>query len=148
MMRDADRFYINGEWVEPTTSGTMDVLDPSTEKPIATVALGGAEDVDRAVKAARAAFETFSTTSVAERIALLERIIEVYQTRGEDLARTLMAELGAPAALANSAQVGAGLGQFASALDALKNFQFDEDRGTTRIRYEAIGVCGLITPWN
>jgi aldehyde dehydrogenase (NAD+) len=148
MMRDADRFYINGEWVEPTTSGTMDVLDPSTEKPIATVALGGAEDVDRAVKAARAAFETFSTTSVAERIALLERIVEVYQTRGEDLARTLMAELGAPAALANSAQVGAGLGQFASALDALKNFQFDEDRGTTRIRYEAIGVCGLITPWN
>ena len=147
-MQNADRFYINGEWVEPTTSSTLEVIDPSTEKPIATVALGGAEDVDRAVAAARAAFESFSTTSVAERIALLERIIEVYQSRGDDLARTIMAEVGAPAALAHAAQVGAGLGQFASALDALKNFAFEEMRGTTQIRHEPIGVCGLITPWN
>jgi aldehyde dehydrogenase (NAD+) len=147
-MQDADRFYINGEWVEPTTSATLDVIDPSTEKPIATVALGGPEDVDRAVRAARTAFETFSTTTVAERIGLLERIMDVYQARSEDLGRTLMAELGAPAVLANGAQVGAGLGQFASALDALKNFQFEEMRGTTQIRHEPIGVCGLITPWN
>lgn len=147
-MRNADRFYIDGEWVSPTTSSTLDVMNPATEKAIATVALGGVEDVDRAVRAARAAFETFSTTTVAERIALLERIIEVYQTRAEDLATTIMAEVGAPATLARTAQVGAGLGQFASALDALKNFQFEEMRGTTQIRHEPIGVCGLITPWN
>jgi aldehyde dehydrogenase (NAD+) len=147
-MPNMDRFYINGEWVSPMTSTTLDVLDPSTEQPIATVALGGQEDVDRAVAAARTAFESYSTTPVAERIALLERIIEVYQTRGDDLARVIMSELGAPSALAHTAQVGAGLGQFASALDALKNFQFEEQRGTTLIRYEPIGVCGLITPWN
>ncbi|TVT24955.1 aldehyde dehydrogenase family protein [Amycolatopsis acidiphila] len=147
-MQKADRFYIGGEWVEPLGSSTLDVLDPSTERAIAKVALGSAEDVDRAVKAARAAFETFSTTSVADRIALLERIIEVYQSRGDELARVLMAEMGAPAGLARTAQVGAGLGQFASALDALKNFQFEEQRGSTMIRHEPIGVCGLITPWN
>ncbi|MGD9527305.1 MAG: aldehyde dehydrogenase family protein [Pseudonocardia sp.] len=149
-MRNADRFYINGEWVSPrsTAGATLDVLDPSTEKPVATVALGGAADVDAAVAAARAAFETFSTTPVADRIALLERVMQEYQARAEELATTLMAEMGAPAALAHGAQVGAGLGQFASALDALKNFEFEERRGATRIRYEPIGVCALITPWN
>jgi aldehyde dehydrogenase (NAD+) len=147
-MPKSDRFYINGEWVRPTTSSVLDVIDPSTEQPVATVALGGAEDVDHAVRAARAAFETYSLTTVAERVALLERIMAVYQSRAEDLAQTLMSEMGAPAALARTAQVGAGLGQFASALDALKNFQFEESRGTTLIRHEPIGVCGLITPWN
>ncbi|HEY0693541.1 MAG TPA: aldehyde dehydrogenase family protein [Kribbella sp.] len=147
-MPKSDRFYINGEWVRPTTSSVLDVIDPSTEQPVATVALGGAEDVDHAVRAARAAFETYSLTTVAERVALLERIMAVYQSRAEDLAQTLMSEMGAPAALARTAQVGAGLGQFASALDALKNFQFEESRGTTLVRHEPIGVCGLITPWN
>ena len=147
-MPKSDRFYINGEWVRPTTSSVLDVIDPSTEQPVATVALGGAEDVDHAVRAARAAFETYSLTTVAERVALLERIMAVYQSRAEDLAQTLMSEMGAPAALARTAQVGAGLGQFTSALDALKNFQFEESRGTTLVRHEPIGVCGLITPWN
>jgi aldehyde dehydrogenase (NAD+) len=147
-MMETNRFYINGRWVEPTTSTVLDVIDPATEEPVATVALGGPEDVDRAVAAARAAFETYSETSVDERIALLERIIDVYQSRGDDLARAIMQELGAPAAFARAAQVGAGLGQFASALDALKNFQFEEVRGTSLIRQEPIGVCGLITPWN
>jgi aldehyde dehydrogenase (NAD+) len=147
-VQNANRFYIDGEWVTPSTSATLEVIDPSTEQPIATVALGAAADVNRAVAAARAAFPSFSATSVNERIALLERIIEVYQSRGEDLARVIMAEVGAPAELARASQVGAGLGQFASALDALKNFAFEEVRGTTLMRYEPIGVCGLITPWN
>jgi aldehyde dehydrogenase (NAD+) len=147
-MMETNRFYINGRWVEPSTSTVLDVIDPATEESVATVALGGPEDVDRAVAAARAAFETFSETSVDERIALLERIIDVYQSRGDDLARAIMQELGAPAAFARAAQVGAGLGQFASALDALKNFQFEEVRGTSLVRHEPIGVCGLITPWN
>ncbi|MCX6464220.1 MAG: aldehyde dehydrogenase family protein [Pseudonocardiales bacterium] len=147
-MRNADRFYIDGAWVPPRVTSLRDVVDPSTEKPIASVALGGAEDVDAAVAAARAAFATFSQTSVPDRVALLRRITEVYQERSDELAEALMAELGAPTALAHGAQVGAGLGQFASALDALVAFEFEQARGTTQIRYEPIGVCGLITPWN
>jgi aldehyde dehydrogenase (NAD+) len=147
-MPNADRFYIGGEWVEPLGGSKEPVVDPSTGKPIGEVALGSAEDVDRAVAAARAAFPAFSATSVAERISLLERVIEVYQRRGEDLAQAVMSEVGSPPELARAAQVGAGLGQFASALDALKNFSFEERRGSTMVRYEPIGVCGLITPWN
>jgi aldehyde dehydrogenase (NAD+) len=147
-MMETNRFYINGRWVEPTTSAMLDVIDPATEEPVASIALGGPEDVDRAVAAARAAFVTYSETTVDERVALLERIIDVYQSRGDDLARAIMQEMGAPAPFARAAQVGAGLGQFASALDALKNFQFEEVRGTSLVRHEPIGVCGLITPWN
>lgn len=143
-----ERFYIGGEWVPPSSSATIEVIDPSTEEAFTRVAAGGREDVDRAVTAARAAFPAFSVTSVDERVALLERVIEVYASRSEDIAQALMRELGAPAALARGAQVGAGLGQFQSALDALKNFRFEEQRGTTLIRHEPIGVCGLITPWN
>jgi aldehyde dehydrogenase (NAD+) len=147
-MPNADRFYIGGEWVEPLGGSRESVIDPSTGKPIGEVALGSAEDVDRAVAAARAAFPSFSATTVAERVSLLERVIEVYQRRGEDLAQAVMSEVGSPPELARAAQVGAGLGQFASALDALKNFSFEERRGSTMVRYEPIGVCGLITPWN
>ncbi|ODU01965.1 MAG: aldehyde dehydrogenase [Pseudonocardia sp. SCN 72-86] len=147
-MPNADRFYIGGEWVAPATSATAAIVDPSTEQEIGRVALGGTEDVDHAVAAARAAFVSFSETTVDERAALLERVVEVYQSRAGDIADVLMTEMGAPAGLAHTAQVGAGLGQFASALDTLKNFAFEETRGTTRIRHEPIGVCGLITPWN
>jgi len=147
-VQKADRFYIDGSWVEPTGSATADVLDPSTERPVATVALGTAQDVDRAVAAARAAFGPFSRTTTAERIALLERIVAIYQRRSDELAATLTAEMGAPVALASTAQVGAGLGQFTSTLDALRGFEFEQRRGSTLIRHEPIGVCGLITPWN
>jgi aldehyde dehydrogenase (NAD+) len=147
-MPRADRFYIGGQWVTPASSATLEIVDPSTEKPIGDVALGTVEDVGRAVAAARGAFSSFSETPVEERIALLERIIEVYQRRGEDLAQSIMREVGSPPELARAAQVGAGLGQFVSALDALKNFDFEERRGSTLMRYEPIGVCGLITPWN
>jgi aldehyde dehydrogenase (NAD+) len=147
-MMETNRFYIDGTWVTPTTSATLDVVDPATEQPVSSIALGGQEDVDRAVTAARAAFETFSQTSVEERVALLEQVIDVYQARSMDLAAAIVSELGAPAQFARTAQVGAGLGQFASALDALKNFQFQEKRGTSLVRHEPIGVCSLITPWN
>lgn len=147
-MDKTKKFYIDGTWVDPVSSATLDVLDPSTEEPIASVALGGQQDVDRAVAAARRAFPSFSQTSVAERLALLERIIDGYGTRSEDIARALMDELGAPSALAHHAQVPCGTGQFGSALNALKNFQFDRKVGTTTVVHEAIGVCGLITPWN
>jgi aldehyde dehydrogenase (NAD+) len=147
-MPNADRFYIGGEWVAPSSASTLEVTNPSTEQTVTKVALGTEKDVDRAVAAARAAFPSFAATSPAERIALLERVIEVYQRRSEDLAQAIMSEIGSPPALARQAQVVAGLGQFLSALDALKNFQFEEPRGSTLMRYEPIGVCGLITPWN
>jgi aldehyde dehydrogenase (NAD+) len=147
-MDKTKKFYIDGAWVDPLSSATIDVINPSTEEVLATVALGGQQDVDLAVAAARRAFDSFSQTSVDERIALLERIIEVYQTRADDIAKALMDELGAPSGLANQAQVPCGTGQFASALDALKNFQFERKVATTTVVHEPIGVCGLITPWN
>ena len=147
-MKHAQHFYIDGKWVDPVGKETLDVINPSTEESIAKIALGNAEDVNRAVAAAKKAFETFSQTSREERIALLEKIIEVYKTRMGDLAQTVSQEMGAPMSLANAAQAPAGLGHFMYTLNALKEFPFEEDAGGARIVREPIGVCGLITPWN
>ena len=98
-MENAQKFYINGEWVEPSTSTTLEVINPATEQPISSIAMGGQEDVDRAVAAARKAFESYSTTTREERIALLTRIIEVYGTRMNDIADVVSKEVGAPGAL-------------------------------------------------
>ncbi len=147
-MDHAKQFYIDGAWVDPVSTETINVINPSTEQAITQVALGGQEDVDRAVAAARRAFETFSRTTVEERTALLERILDVYQARSGDLADVLVQELGAPTALALQAQVPCGTGQFAAALDALKNFTFETKVGTSTVVHEPVGVCGLITPWN
>lgn len=147
-MRNADKFYINGEWVAPSTSETLDVINPATEKPIAKIAMGGKEDVDRAVAAATAAFETFSKTSVEERAELLGRIIDAYKAKMGEIAEVVSQEMGAPIGLANAAQAPAGLGHLIFAQKALANFEFSEDVGTSRIVREPIGVCGLITPWN
>jgi len=147
-MDHTQQFFIDGAWVDPISSETVAVINPSTEQTIATVALGGQADVDRAVAAARKAFETFSRTTVDERVALLERILDVYQARSGDLADALVLELGAPKALALEGQVPCGTGQFAAALDALKNFSFEDKVGTSTVVHEPVGVCGLITPWN
>jgi aldehyde dehydrogenase (NAD+) len=145
---NAQKFYINGEWVDPSTSNTLDVINPATEQPFATIALGGKADVDRAVAAARAAFESFSETTKEERIALLERIIEVYERRMGDIAEAVSLEMGAPVSLASGAQAPAGLWHLGATLDALKEFEFEEKIGTTSVVYEGVGVCGFITPWN
>ncbi len=147
-MDHTKQFFIDGAWVDPISPETVDVVNPATEQIIGTIALGGQQDVDRAVAAARKAFETFSQTSVQERVTLLERILDVYQARSGDLADALVAEMGAPRALALEAQVPCGTGQFAAALDALKNFSFEQKVGTSSVVHEPIGVCGLITPWN
>ena len=147
-MEHAKQFYINGEWVAPTTSDVFDVINPSTEEVITQIAMGGPGDVDKAVRAARAAFETFSQTTVEERTALLEKIIEAYKARMGDIATTVSQEMGAPMSLATAAQAPAGLGHLMYALNALKEFPFFEDVGTAREVREPIGVCGLITPWN
>ncbi|NBC23870.1 MAG: aldehyde dehydrogenase family protein [Gammaproteobacteria bacterium] len=147
-MSNQQKFYIDGQWVDPVGKETLDVINPATEEPIGTIAMGAKEDVDKAVAAAKRAFETFSQTTVEERIALLEKIIEVYKSRMGDIAQTVSQEMGAPMSLANAAQAPAGLGHLMYSLNALKEFKFEEQVGKNLIVREPIGVCGLITPWN
>jgi len=147
-MQNADKFYINGEWVASSTGDTCDVINPTTEQPIAQIAMGGKDDVDKAVAAAREAFKTFSKTSVEERSELLGRIIAAYKEKMGEIAATVSQEMGAPVGLANKAQAPAGLGHLIFAQKALADFPFAEDVGTSRVIREPIGVCGLITPWN
>jgi len=142
------QFYIDGRWVDPAEPRPFDVIDPSSEEPIAKIALGGAKDVDRAAAAARRAFEGFSQTSRDERLAILRRVAAVYAKRKAELAKTISREMGAPLSLANAAQAATGLAHVNEAIRILESYAFEEQRGTTRIRREPIGVCGLITPWN
>jgi aldehyde dehydrogenase (NAD+) len=147
-MREYLKFYINGAWVDPVTPKSLDVINPATEKSAGRISLGSAADVDRAVKAARAAFAKYSQASVDERVALFERIIAAYKSRYDDMAAAITEEMGAPKALAKDAQAASPLGHLKTALDVLKTYAFKEQRGTTLLVHEAIGVCGFITPWN
>jgi aldehyde dehydrogenase (NAD+) len=147
-LSNRQKFYINGEWVQPTTTEMLDVINPATEQPIEAVAMGGAEDVNKAVAAAKEAFETFSQTTKEERIALLEAVIAKYAERMGDIAAVISEEMGAPAGLAAKAQAPTGIGHLMTAVNVLKDFEFEEDMGTTRVIREPAGVCGFITPWN
>jgi len=147
-MDNARKFYINGEWVDPISTDTIAVVNPATEEVFDTIAAGNNEDVDAAVAAAVAAFPSFSQTSKDERIALLEKVIEVYKTRMGDIAAAVTSEMGAPSGLANGAQAPAGLGHVMATLKALKNHEFEEVIGTTTVVEEPVGVCAFITPWN
>lgn len=145
---DCRNFYINGEWIRPAAANDFQVVNPANETPIATISLGAKADIDKAVAAAKKAFESYSESSVAERLRLLRRITEVYQSRMTVIAKTISAEMGAPISLSRNAQAPAGLAHFAAAVKILENFKFEELRGSTLLRKEPIGVCGLITPWN
>ena len=147
-MREYLKFYINGEWVEPASLRTHDVINPATEEATARIALGSKADVDKAVAAAQKAFESYSQTSVAERIGYLAKILEGYQKRMGEIAEAISDEMGAPMWLANAAQAPAGMGHFATIIEILKTYEWEETRGTTLLRKEPIGVCGFITPWN
>jgi aldehyde dehydrogenase (NAD+) len=147
-MREYLKFYIDGQWVDPVEAKTLDVDNPTTEQVSGKIAIGSAADVDKAVKAARRAFATWSQTSREERLDLLQAIFAEYQKRAGDLAAAVNEEMGAPAALAAGPQVNLGVGHLMTAIDVLKNFQFEEQHGTTLVVKEPIGVCGLITPWN
>jgi aldehyde dehydrogenase (NAD+) len=140
--------YINGQWVDSIGGTRHQVISPSTEEPTTEITLGTQADVDAAVAAAKAAFKTFSQTTREERIALMERIIVEYKKRAMDLAVSMAKEMGAPVSFASTAQVGAGIGGFMGTIEALKNFAFEEQMGAAKVVYEAIGVVGLITPWN
>jgi aldehyde dehydrogenase (NAD+) len=147
-MRDYLKFYIGGQWVDPAAPKSIDVIDPATERPAGRISMGSPADVDRAVQAARTAFASYSRSSVDERVALLERVVGEYKKRYDDIAAAITEEMGAPVALARDAQAAMGLAHLKTALQVLKGYAFKEQRGSTLLVKEPIGVCGFITPWN
>ncbi|MFL6620625.1 MAG: aldehyde dehydrogenase family protein, partial [Povalibacter sp.] len=147
-MYDFRKFFIDGTWTSPQGRQEFNVINPATEQPIGRILLGTAEDVNAAAAAAKRAFETFSQTTREERIDLLERILKAFEPHMQRLAQAISDEMGAPMKLALNSQAASGPSHFAATLAALKEFEFEEQIGSTRLRREPVGVCGLITPWN
>jgi aldehyde dehydrogenase (NAD+) len=147
-MMSYPKHYIDGQWVESEGGSKHLVTNPATEEPCTEITLGSKADADKAVAAARRAFETFSQTSIEERAALLEGIIAVYKARMGDVAKAVSIEMGAPIGFAQAAQAPTGLGHFMITLKALKEFSFEEKIGNTHVVHEPIGVVAMITPWN
>ncbi|MBU6284167.1 aldehyde dehydrogenase family protein, partial [bacterium] len=147
-MKESLQFYIDGRWVDPVEEKTLAVQNPANEETIGTISLGSAADVDKAVAAARRAFPSFSETTREQRLELLGRIMAVYQGHYEEMAEIISREMGAPLSLSKAAQAAAPLGHLATGIEVLKSYEFEHLQGTTLLRREPIGVCGLITPWN
>ncbi len=147
------QFYINNKWVDPIAPGnTLGVINPASEKEIARISIGAGADLDAAVIAARQVFESWSRTGKAERLTLLGRLVEVYESRREEMAQTISSEMGSPILMADRAQAGSGASHLRAFIAALESYEFvqpfsAESPGTSII-HEPIGVCGLITPWN
>jgi aldehyde dehydrogenase (NAD+) len=148
MMVNRMQFYIDGAWVDPVVEKSTPVVNPATEEAMYEVALGSRADVDKAVAAARRAFETYSQTSREERVVLLAKIIQVYKSRMKDIGAAVSDEMGAPLPMAEKLQAGAGLGHLTSMLEVLKSYDFEEQLNSAVVVREAIGVVGMITPWN
>ena len=148
MTYDNRQFYIDGTWVDPIAPKEFKVINPATEEVAGVISMGSAKDVDRAVAAARRAFDGFSGTSPAERLALLERILAAYKAHYDAIAQAISTEMGAPITLAKGSQTKIGIGHISAMIEVLKTFKFEELRGTTRLVQEPVGVCALITPWN
>ena len=148
MTKAYNKFFINGEWLEPSNRSIFEVINPATEEAFATISMGTADDVDAAAQAARAAFPAWSQSTIEERKAVISNIIAGMKARAEEIATAISNEMGAPMRLAKTAQLGSGLGHFAHILDILDSYEFEEIRGNTKIIKEAAGVCGFITPWN
>ena len=147
-MQDNLKFYIDGKWVDPVTPKTLDVINPANEEAYARISLGSKADVDKAVAAARRAFETYSRTTKEERLALLQKIFDAYQKHYGEMVETISREMGAPLGLSKAAQAATGLGHLGETMRILMDYNFQETRGSTEIVHEPVGVCGLITPWN
>lgn len=147
-VKDCRQFYIDGKWVAPAVARDFPVTNPATEEHIATISLGSVADVDKAVAAAKRAFEVYSETSVAQRLALLRRIVEIYEARMGEMAAAISSEMGAPISLSRAAQAPAGLRHLSEMVRVLGEFPFEKVKGSTLMRKEPVGVCGLITPWN
>ena len=150
-MIDKKKFYINGDWVEPHTPNDHKVIDPSNEEPYVTISLGGTEDTNKAVSAAKNSFNTWKKSSQEERLSLLEKLLKIYISRSDEMTKAISIELGAPMDWASSAQMSSGQSHIEDFIKRLKEFEFEskfEDGSDNHIVYEPIGVCGLITPWN
>jgi len=147
-MNQLDKFYINGEWVAPIQAEMFDITNPATEEIIGQVALGSKADVDKAVAAATEAFKTWSLTSREERLGYLDKIIELYNERMNEMAKAISTEMGAPMTMAKDSQAPIGITHFHTSRKALETYVFEESIGDSHVYKEAIGVCGFITPWN
>jgi aldehyde dehydrogenase (NAD+) len=147
-MQERLQFYIDGKWVDPVTPKTIDVINPANEEAFARVSLGSKADVDKAVAAARRAFESYSRTTREERLALLQKIIAAYQGKYQAIVEAISQEMGAPMWLSKAAQAATGMGHLSETVKILKDYPFEETRGSTAIVKEPVGVCGFITPWN
>ena len=148
MTYDNRQFYIDGAWVDPIEPKELKVINPATEEVAGVISMGSSKDVDRAVMAARRAFDSFSRSAPAERLALLERMLAAYKAHYDEIAQAISIEMGAPITLSKGSQTGIGVGHISAMIDVLKNFKFEELRGTVRLVQEPVGVCALITPWN
>lgn len=142
------KFYIDGAWVDPVAPSSLGIVNPATEETFAQISLGSRQDVDRAAKAARRAFATYSRVSVEERLTYLRKIIEGFRARLPELARTMTLEMGSPITFATERQATVALFHFEEAARVLAQYKFEERMGNGIVRREPIGVCGLITPWN
>jgi aldehyde dehydrogenase (NAD+) len=142
------QFYIDGAWVDPVVKKTVPVVNPATEEAMYEIAVGSKADVDKAVAAARRAFEIYSQTSREERVALLSKVLEVYKKRMKEIGAAISDEMGAPLPMSEKMQAGAGLGHLASSLEVLKDYEFEETVGSAVVVREPLGVIGMITPWN
>ena len=147
-MRNFTKQYINGEWVDSASGETIDVINPATEEVMGKIANGNEEDVNKAVDAADKVYLEFRHSSVDERRELLDKIVKEYQNRKNDLIEAITDELGAPLSVSENVHYQMGLNHFTAARDALDSFQFEEQRGDDLVVKEAIGVAGLVTPWN
>ena len=150
-MLDRKKFYINGEWVKPQKINSFEVINPSNEEAFATISLGYEEDTNSAVKAAKNAFVKWKETSKEKRIALLEKLLEIYKKRFNEMSETISMEMGAPIDWSSSAQTASGQSHLEDFILRIKDFNFEEHfdlKSNNHIIYEPIGVCGLITPWN
>ncbi|ABI91640.1 aldehyde dehydrogenase family protein [Burkholderia ambifaria AMMD] len=147
-MRTSQQSYIDGQWLDPADAKSIDVIDPSTARPYAQLRIGGPADVDRAVSAAKQAFDTYSRWTVDERVALLRRVLEIYQRRYDEVAHTISQEMGAPIAFARAMQAAVGTAHLEQTIRALQAFRFSTQTDSLLVSHEPIGVCALITPWN
>ena len=151
-MLQKKNFYINGKWTTPKNQKDIEVINPATEKKCAVISLGGKEDINDAVLAAKEAFKTWGYSKKEERISLLEKFYELYKKRWSDITEAITLEMGAPKDFASKLQTGTGASHTKSFIKYLKNFEFEKPLGdhaeNQRILYEPKGVCALITPWN
>ena len=150
-MLDKRKFYIDGEWVDPVKKNDFEVINPCNEDTCAIISLGSKEDTNKAVKAAKTAFETWKETSKEERIKLLEKLLTIYKKRFNEMAEAISLEMGAPMDWSTDVQTASGRDHLEDFILRLKNFNFEEhfdEKSNNHICYEPIGVCGLITPWN